>query len=1167
MDGVFSVTHISRDKARSLKALVDAHNIDVLVLTETHERVAAKYSRDWILDTFEECFEWHHCPSIDSRRCGRGGVGCLVRRRVGESERLPRDAGDNTIVVKVTVSTTKEVLYVIGMYTPPSQRLDVEKLRAVFEVSDDLRSKGLVVVAGDFNRRLGERPIIIHDPITNNEMVCPRSSIDKTSQPVDARFLEIVQDHGLVAVNGLHSFGEASYTFESHLGCSVIDYAFVHWESLERVSGCFLIECETIGTDHHLVGVDVKCPGMQDEIVQVHESSPVLIPWKRTSDRSLLENYTNMVSPFLAEWVEEWDSKDSGEFSRELYQRLVQSMIDAMKITVGTRKTRVAHRRAVRWDPHVQQLKKSRRTAWISYRNASAETRPSLLEPYRQACWAVKQAVSKLKNEQERRAIERVESLKSRKPRAMWRALKSLGKWKRSNSNNSPTPIIDKESGQLVRDPQGIKALWAKYFHSLGTCTELSGGSEARRLQMEVEQKPEHILEASSESESVSDEQLNTVIQESEVSKAIHRLKSQKASAEDNIVDEMIRYGGDQMVPVLVRLLNFAFFTHCIPQDWEVGIIHPLFKKGARSDPSNYRGITVSSVLYKVLSILLNNRIVHWVESKRVLRDEQGGFRPGRGCPEKIFSLVEIIRYQRSMSMKTYCCFVDIQKAYDSVWRKGLWWKLWDVGIRGHMWFLLRAFYRMVQGKVKVKQELSSSFEIGSGVKQGCPLSPTLFSIFFDSISEELERVGVGVYIEQKRVCQLLYADDVVLLAENGEDLQALVDRIHIASEKWQLHVNIDKTETMVFRPKNVGLEELKLHIGSHAIRQVRQFKYLGVCLEDNLSWSSSKKNMEKQARSAVSRVASMGVSSGNLSVRASVMVWKCLVRSHLEYCAEVHGESSWKEAERIQYDMGRRILRCSRGAPEVAIRGELGWCTIKGRRDLARLRLWYKIIGPHNGKLIHHVYRASKERYLSHGKSNWCKYTHNLLKDLGLVAYWTVDNVALTLREWSSLVRAQIFKREDRLWRSELDRTPKLKVCKSVKSSLRLEKYLETLAPTFRKCLAKFRCSDHGLAIEAGRRAAVPRGERLCQQCDFEDVDEDEEHLMLECPAYMSLRESYVQSLLEAGWVVNQPQDIFPKVLESQDKTILDVTCNYIYCCLRARSRQLQRKCKLRNI
>ncbi|MFN9111617.1 MAG: hypothetical protein ACK5XN_16255, partial [Bacteroidota bacterium] len=142
-------------------------------------------------------------------------------------------------------------------YAPPSMRLDLERFQMLFEVSDDMRRKGLVVVAGDFNRRLDERPTVIHDPITSSEMIFLRKSVDKTCHPVDARFLELLQNHGLVAINGLESLGEASYTFESHAWCSVIDYVLLHWESLELASRWFRVECEAIGTDHHLVAVDL----------------------------------------------------------------------------------------------------------------------------------------------------------------------------------------------------------------------------------------------------------------------------------------------------------------------------------------------------------------------------------------------------------------------------------------------------------------------------------------------------------------------------------------------------------------------------------------------------------------------------------------------------------------------------------------------------------------------------------------------------------------------------------------------------------------------------------------------------------------------------------------------------------------------------------------------
>ncbi|MFN9115920.1 MAG: RNA-directed DNA polymerase [Bacteroidota bacterium] len=834
-----------------------------------------------------------------------------------------------------------------------------------------------------------------------------------------------------------------------------------------------------------------------------------LVSWKRTSDPERIAFYTGVVSRHLLEWINRWDHSIwiGGEESDRLYQQLTKVLMHCMRETIGVKLPKVSHSRSIRWDPHVQQLKKVKNAAWERYQSASPEDRATFQTAYRQACRDLKKAVRKVKNDRETRIIARVESMKIREPREMWRVLKQLGKWSPDTGDSTPFPVVDKDTGHLVRDISEIKDTWAKVFRALGREKETHRVHEAAEFHRWVETDIERIELCHSRNflnvhtpDLEHEAQWNEPIRESEIADALRRLRSHKAAAEDNIIGEMVKFGGEIMHVVLTRLLNFIFYTLWIPEEWNVGVIVPLYKKGPRSDPDNYRGITVSSVMYKVLAMVLNSRIVKWVESNGIIRDEQGGFRPGRGCPEQVFSLVEIVRYRRSLGKKTYCCFVDIKKAYDSVWRKGLWWKVWEVGIRGRMWGILKTMYRRVMGKVRVGKELSASFELDVGLKQGCPLSPTLFSIFFDSISKEVEDLRKGVYIGQRRICQLLYADDVVLIAENEKDLQTLVDTFSQACNKWKLDINIEKTESMVFCCKHAQQDTLQIQIEAQAIQQVRVFRYLGVDLEDKLGWGSTRKRLEKQARSAGARVAAMGISSGNLSIRAATMVWKCLIRSHLEYCAEVHGECVWREAEQIQYDMGRRILRCSRGISGVAVRGELGWWTMRGRRDLCRLRFWYKIVGPRRNSLVYDICKASRERYVQHRKSNWCSYTHKLLKELEIEGFWIADAIDMTMNEWNTVVRSKIAAREERTWVIEVSRSQTLRNYSIFKTTLRLEDYLTLLAPASKRVITKLRCSDLGLANETGRQAGVPRGDRQCQHCDFGDVDEDEEHLMTEC-------------------------------------------------------------------
>ena len=102
-------------------------------------------------------------------------------------------------------------------------------------------------------------------------------------------------------------------------------------------------------------------------------------------------------------------------------------------------------------------------------------------------------------------------------------------------------------------------------------------------------------------------------------------------------------------------------------------MIVPLYKGGERKNVDNYRGITLLSVVGKLYTSILNNRISEWLEERKLLVEEQGGFRAGRPTSEQIFILKEMIQGRRRVNKRTVCCFLDIKKAYDTVFREGLW--------------------------------------------------------------------------------------------------------------------------------------------------------------------------------------------------------------------------------------------------------------------------------------------------------------------------------------------------------------------------------------------------------------------------------------------------------------------------------------------------------------
>ena len=219
-----------------------------------------------------------------------------------------------------------------------------------------------------------------------------------------------------------------------------------------------------------------------------------------------------------------------------------------------------------------------------------------------------------------------------------------------------------------------------------------------------------------------------------------------------------------------------------------------LYKKGDAEDPGNYRGITLLNVVGKLFCKILNNRLVSRLEAERALHEGQAGFREKRSCVDITFTLNEIVQGRMREGKHTYAFFLDVQKAFDTVWHDGLWFKLWELGIRGRMWRVIKNMYDITQSAVLLEGEVSEQFNIGQGVAQGCSMSPILFSIFINQLLDEVEKAGIGITVKKDvKVGGLMFADDFVGLTTNTEDLQTLINIVQGFCNKWRLKSNIKK--------------------------------------------------------------------------------------------------------------------------------------------------------------------------------------------------------------------------------------------------------------------------------------------------------------------------------------------------------------------------------------
>ena len=158
-----------------------------------------------------------------------------------------------------------------------------------------------------------------------------------------------------------------------------------------------------------------------------------------------------------------------------------------------------------------------------------------------------------------------------------------------------------------------------------------------------------------------------------------------------------------------------------------------------------------------------------------------------------------------------HCCFIDLKKAYDRVWRTGLWKRLWDEGIRGKIWRVCRKLYKNTQSCVQVGQERTDFFEVEVGVRQGCGLSPILFSIYINTLAKEVAQSGIGIMVGSAKIASLLYADDIVLITETAEELKKGMAIATAWAKRWRCSINQDKSKVVVFGEKQGRIDDWML--------------------------------------------------------------------------------------------------------------------------------------------------------------------------------------------------------------------------------------------------------------------------------------------------------------------------------------------------------------------
>ena len=268
-----------------------------------------------------------------------------------------------------------------------------------------------------------------------------------------------------------------------------------------------------------------------------------------------------------------------------------------------------------------------------------------------------------------------------------------------------------------------------------------------------------------------------------------------------------------------------------------------------------------------------------------------------------------------------------------------------------------------------------------------------------NDIALEIKDKGGGTQWGGVRVSVLMYADDMVLLADSKEGLQRSIDAAFEYSRKWRFLFNVgkDKTEIMIFHGQGASKkrkgEEVEggWVLGGKRIGIVQKYVYLGVGIDSKGTFKGWRIEREKKARKAWWGAWKMGIEGQWVGVKNAVMIWKVMVQSVLDYATEVFGGlERWEEAEVVARKMGKAILGVRKSTVNEVVAGELGWWRMKGRRDFLRLLYWREIVIRKEG-LRWEVYQEGRKR-IGRDKGASCDYTKKMMKNIknGLGLYFT---------------------------------------------------------------------------------------------------------------------------------------------------------------------------------
>lgn len=443
--------------------------------------------------------------------------------------------------------------------------------------------------------------------------------------------------------------------------------------------------------------------------------------------------------------------------------------------------------------------------------------------------------------------------------------------------------------GEMVTSKQGQMAVWSEYYSKM-----LSASA----------QTPESICNC--QEHHVRNDISTQCPSVPEVEEAIKALKSNKAPGADNISPEMLKADPQVSAQLILPLIEKFWQTECLDKELKEGVIFKIPKKGNLSECGNWRGITLLSMVNKVIAHIITNRLVSALEPE--LRPQQAGFRPHRSCVDHVNSLRIIVEQSVEWRSPLYLVFIDFEKAFDTLDHTTIWNALACKGTPPKIISLIQGLYTEATCKVLHEDQLSDQINVAVGVRQGCVLSPLLFNIVLDVVMKTATNATKGIsWGLLGQLGDLEYADDICLLSHRHSDMSANIKKLEKAVSNAGLKINKGKTKSMRIN----AICNQPFLINGSPMEDVNSFCYLGSIIDSKGGSSIDINHRINNAKRTYGALSSVWNSS-YISRKTKINIFNSNVKSTLLYGCETWNTKS-SDLNALQVFTNRCLRRITR--------------------------------------------------------------------------------------------------------------------------------------------------------------------------------------------------------------------------------------------------------------